>query len=53
VSIHILVLLIGGAQLVFLGVIGEYLSRAYDEGKRRPVYLTTPADRAVEVDRDA
>jgi len=47
-SIHILVLLIGGLQLVFLGVIGEYLSRAYDEGKRRPVYLTTSADRAVD-----
>lgn len=47
-SVHILVLLIGGLQLVFLGVIGEYLSRAYDEGKRRPIYLTTTPDRAVD-----
>jgi hypothetical protein len=24
---------------VFLGIIGEYLARVYDEGKGRPVYL--------------
>lgn len=38
-SIHILVLLIGGIQLVFLGVVGEYLARSYDEAKARPVYI--------------
>jgi dolichol-phosphate mannosyltransferase len=38
-SIHILVLLVGGVQLVFLGVIGEYLARIYDEGKHRPIYV--------------
>jgi glycosyltransferase involved in cell wall biosynthesis len=38
-SIHILVLLIGGIQLLFLGVLGEYLARDYDETKRRPVYV--------------
>jgi polyisoprenyl-phosphate glycosyltransferase len=38
-SIHILVLLIGGIQLIFLGVIGEYLARSYDEAKRRPLYV--------------
>lgn len=38
-SIHILVLLVGGIQLVFLGVIGEYLGRTYDEAKGRPIYL--------------
>lgn len=41
-SVHVLVLLIGGVQLVFLGIIGEYLGRAYDESKQRPVYLTMP-----------
>ena len=50
-SIHILVLLVGGIQLLFLGVLGEYLARDYDETKRRPVYvlghppaLDAPAD---------
>jgi glycosyltransferase involved in cell wall biosynthesis len=38
-SIHILVLLVGGIQLLFLGVLGEYLAHDYDETKRRPVYI--------------
>lgn len=49
-SVHILVLLIGGIQLVFLGVIGEYLGRAYDEAKRRPVYLTTTDELASDAE---
>lgn len=33
------VLLLGGAQLVFIGLIGEYLARVFDEAKGRPLYL--------------
>jgi len=30
---------IGGIQLVFLGVLGEYVGRTYAESKRRPLYV--------------
>ncbi len=32
------VILLSGTQLIFLGIIGEYLARIYDEVRRRPLY---------------
>ena len=44
-TIAILMTLLSALILVFLGVIGEYLGRVYDEAKNRPLYIVAEGPR--------
>jgi polyisoprenyl-phosphate glycosyltransferase len=52
-SLMVVVLVVGGIQMLMMGVLGEYLWRALDESRRRPRYLieaTTEKHTALRAD---
>jgi len=38
-SLAVLILFLGGVQLIALGLLGQYISRIFDETKKRPLYV--------------
>jgi dolichol-phosphate mannosyltransferase len=48
-SLMVIVLFLGGIQLVTIGIVGEYIARIYEEVKSRPLYLLArrPGDPAA------
>jgi dolichol-phosphate mannosyltransferase len=46
-SIIFVQLIIGGIELLMIGVVGEYLARVYEEVKRRPTYVVRQAHTRV------
>ena len=39
-SLFTMILLLGGIQLLFLGIFGQYMAKMYLEVKNRPIYIT-------------
>jgi dolichol-phosphate mannosyltransferase len=40
-SLMVAVLVVGGLQMIMMGVIGEYLWRTFDETRNRPSYVVS------------
>jgi len=49
-SIIFVVTFLGGVQLAFIGVLGEYIGRIFEEVKRRPLYLLKATSSAGPAD---
>lgn len=43
-----LILLIGGIQLLMIGILGEYLAKTYVETKRRPIYIVKETEEDIK-----
>jgi len=47
-SVMVAIFLVGGLQLLFIGIVGEYLAKAFDELKDRPLYILAESSMALD-----
>lgn len=50
-STIVAIMFLGGAQLVSIGILGEYLGRIYDEVKRRPLFIVREVHRGAGAEK--
>ena len=50
-TLIVVILFLGGVQLMVLGVIGEYLGRVFNETKNRPLYFVNACAPAADAPR--
>ena len=51
-SLMVVVLVLGGSQMLMIGVLGEYLWRALDEARQRPKYLIESTTSSITMPRE-
>ena len=47
-TLVVLLLFIGGLQMLFLGIVGQYISKIYLETKQRPIYIIKETNLGIE-----
>ena len=47
-SLASIILLLGGIQLLCIGIIGKYIGKIYLETKNRPVYIIKDTDMVIK-----
>ncbi|OUR78776.1 glycosyl transferase family 2 [Alphaproteobacteria bacterium 46_93_T64] len=50
-SVMVVILFLGGTQLMFMGILGEYVGRIFNESKNRPLYLIQDFEKSNDLQK--